>query len=642
MPDIKLKLPDESVRTVPSGTTALEVLEDFPSSLKKSALAVRLNDNQLDLTAVLTESGDFTIITGDTDEGLEIIRHSSAHLMAMAVKSLFPGTKLTIGPTIENGFYYDFDSEHVFTPEDFEAIENKMLELSRANISINRQEMKKEEAIEYYKNVDPDPYKVELIEEFTTPTVSFYHQGDFSDLCRGPHVNRTSQLQHFKLLNVAGSYWRGDSSRPMLQRIYATAFNDKKALKNYLNFLEEAKKRDHRVLGKALDYFHLDGDSPGMVFWHPKGWRLYRTIERYVSQKIEENGYDLIKTPEVVGDTLFQKSGHLDKFSEMMFQTTSEEKNYVIKPMNCPCHIEVFKSGTKSFRDLPIRLAEFGKCHRNELAGTMHGLMRVRGFVQDDAHIFCTQDQITSEVSEFCRLLKEVYKDFGFEDILVKFSDRPEKRLGDDATWDKAEEALREACEISQLEYEMNPGEGAFYGPKLEFVLKDCLGRSWQCGTIQVDFQLPGRLGAVYMDEKGERLHPVMLHRAILGSLERFIGILIENFAGDLPLWLNPSQVRILPISEKFQEYCTEAERKIKEAGLICEVDTRNEKIGKKIRDGEKDKVPYLLIIGEKEVESGKASIRKRKVGEIGSLPLDEIAEKLKLEVFTKGTSPLA
>lgn len=630
---ITITLPDNSAVEIERGTTVYDFVESsIGPSLAKAALAADFNGKQLDLSAKLNESGAIHIITGKNPEGIEIIRHSSAHLMAMAVKELFPGTLLTIGPTIENGFYYDFDSKHKFSPDDFDLIEKKMLELCKKDFSVSRRELNRMEAIEYYKTKDPDPYKVELMEEWTDESVSFYDQGDFTDLCRGPHVPSTGKLEHFKILSVAGAYWRGDEKRTMLQRLYATAFADKKSLKNHLHLLEEAKKRDHRVIGKQLDYFHIDEGSPGMVFWHAKGWKLYRLLEEYVTEKIENAGYQIVNTPEVINEELFRRSGHLEKFSDDMFLTNSEHKNFVIKPMNCPCHIEIFKKGITSFRDLPIRIAEFGKCHRNELAGTMHGLMRVRGFVQDDAHIFCTEDQVTSEVTNFCRLLQEIYNDFGFTDIQVKYSDRPEKRLGDDSVWDKAEAALKKAVESAGLHYELNPGEGAFYGPKLEFILRDSLGRSWQCGTIQVDFQLPERLGAYYIDEASNRRHPVMLHRAILGSLERFIGILIEEFAGDLPLWLNPHQIRILPISDKFKDFCLEICSEFKNVGLRAEVDVRNEKIGRKIRDGENNKIPYLVIVGEREVKNHEGSLRKRKVGDLGTFTIDEISEKLRFE----------
>jgi threonyl-tRNA synthetase len=638
LPTLKVTLPNNSVLEIESGSTILDVVKKIGPGLAKSAIAAYYNDKELDLSRTLTEDGSLRVLTHQNPESLEIVRHSTAHLMAMAVTELFPGTLLTIGPVIENGFYYDFDSPHKFSPEDFPAIEEKMKELAKRDFPVERSEMPRQDAIAYFK--DPshrEPYKVEMMEEWTDDSVSFYKQGPFSDLCRGPHVPNTAKLQHFKLLSVAGAYWRGDEKRPMLQRIYATAFLTKDDLEKHLFQLEEAKKRDHRKVGKELDYFHLEEGSPGMVFWHPRGWRLYSTLMEYIRAKLSRRGYQEVRTPEVVDKTLYVKSGHVANYADLMFFTESENREFVIKPMNCPCHVEIFKQGTKSFRDLPIRLAEFGKCHRNELAGVMHGLMRVRGFTQDDAHIFCTVEQIADEVADFCRLLQEVYSDFGFTDIIVKLADRPEKRVGSDEVWTKAEEALKEACQRAQLAYVMNVGEGAFYGPKLEFTLKDSLGRHWQCGTIQVDFNTADRLGGEYVASDGSKHPPVMLHRAILGSLERFIGILIENSGGDLPLWINPQQIRILPVSEKFVDAAQELNRKILDAGLVCEVDTRNDKIGFKIREGEREKVPYLVILGDKELQSGKISLRKRKTGDLGAFSLDEALEKFKLEISSRG-----
>ncbi|MDB5103294.1 MAG: threonyl-tRNA synthetase [Fibrobacteres bacterium] len=635
---LKVTLPNSSVLEVEPGTTMLEVVKKIGPGLAKSAIAAIYNGKELDLSRTLSQDGDLRVLTHQNPESLEIVRHSTAHLMAMAVTELFPGTLLTIGPVIENGFYYDFDSPHKFSPDDFPAIEEKMKEIAKKDYPVERSEMPRAEAIAYFK--DPahrEPYKVEMMEEWTDDTVSFYKQGPFSDLCRGPHVPGTGKLQHFKLLSVAGAYWRGDEKRPMLQRIYATAFLTKDDLEKHLFQLEEAKKRDHRKVGKELDYFHIEEGSPGMVFWHPRGWRLYSNLMSYISAKLSRRGYQEVRTPEVVDKSLYVKSGHVANYSDLMFFTQSENREFVIKPMNCPCHVEIFKQGIKSFRDLPIRLAEFGKCHRNELAGVMHGLMRVRGFTQDDAHIFCTVEQIADEVADFCRLLQEVYADFGFSDIIVKLADRPEKRVGSDEVWTKAEAALKEACERARLGYIMNPGEGAFYGPKLEFTLKDSLGRHWQCGTIQVDFNTADRLGAEYVASDGSKHPPVMLHRAVFGSLERFIAILIENFGGDLPLWMNPQQVRILPVSEKFVDAAQELNRKILDAGLISEVDVRNDKIGFKIREGEREKVPYLVILGDKEIQSGKISLRKRKTGDLGAFSLDEALEKFKLEISSKG-----
>ncbi|HLP40460.1 MAG TPA: threonine--tRNA ligase [Fibrobacteria bacterium] len=634
MSTITVTLPNASTLEVESGTPVLEVVRKIGPGLAKSALAAVYNGKELDLSRPLTESGSLRVLTPKDPEAVDIIRHSSAHLMAQAIVELFPGTKLTIGPVIENGFYYDFESPHKFSPEDFPAIEEKMRELAKKDFPVERSEVPRTEAIAYYSSAEhAEPYKVEMMQEWTDDKVSFYKQGPFQDLCRGPHVPSTGKLGHFKLLSVAGAYWRGDEKRPMLQRIYATAWSTKEELERYVFQLEEAKKRDHRRLGKELDYFHMEEGSPGMVFWHARGWRLYVKLMDYVRRKLNRSGYIEVRTPEIVDKQIFVKSGHVANYSHTMFFTESENREYAIKPMNCPCHVEVFKQGIKSFRDLPIRMAEFGKCHRNELAGTMHGLMRVRGFTQDDAHIFCTVDQIADEVAAFCLLLQDVYRDFGFTDILVKLADRPEKRVGSDEAWDKSEAALREACGRAGLAYEMNKGDGAFYGPKLEFTLKDSLGRHWQCGTIQVDYNTAERLGGEYVASDGSKQAPVMLHRAILGSLERFIGILIENFAGDLPFWINPQQVRILPVSEKYLDYCHQINQKLQDAGLISEVDDRNEKIGYKIREGEKDKVPYLIILGEKEMESGKVSLRKRKIGDLGALSLDEALEKFKLEL---------
>ncbi len=575
--------------------------------LFRDSLAAIWNGEEVDLSFKPQESGSLKVITSKSPEALEIIRHSTAHLMAQAITELFPGTLLTIGPVIENGFYYDFDSKHAFSPEDFAAIEKRMTELAAQDIPVSRSEMPRLEAIEYFKDpAHAEPYKVELLEGWDYDSVSFYGQGSFSDLCRGPHVPSTGKLKHFKLLSVAGAYWRGDVKRPMLQRIYATAFATKEQLEAYLFHIEEAKKRDHRRLGRELDYFHVDENSPGMIFWHARGWKLYQNLMEYLRQKLGRNGYQEVRTPEVVDIGLYTNSGHVTNYSQNMFMTESENRKYVIKPMNCPCHVEIFKQGLKSFRDLPLRMSEFGKCHRNELAGTMHGLMRVRGFTQDDAHIFCTEDQVASEVAAFCRMLWDVYADFGFQDIIVKLADRPPQRVGSDAVWDQAEEALRQACAQADIQYEMNSGDGAFYGPKLEFTLRDSLGRHWQCGTIQVDYNLPTLLGAEYVGSDSGRHAPVMLHRAIFGSLERFIGILIEHFAGDLPFWINPQQIRILPVSEKYLDACREIETKVRDAGFSCEVDGRNEKIGFKIREGEKDKVPYLFIVGEKRPVPGR------------------------------------
>lgn len=634
---MKITLPDGAVLEVEPGQTFRDVIGRIGAGLLKASIAADFEGQLFDLSREVPGSGALKVVTAKDPRALDIVRHSTAHLMAMAITELYPGTLLTIGPVIDTGFYYDFDSQHKFSPDDFAAIEKRMAEIAASDFPVVRSTKPRHEAIAYYQ--DPshaEPYKVEMMQEWTDDSVSFYTQGTFSDLCRGPHVPSTGKLVHFKLLSVAGAYWRGDEKRPMLQRIYATAFLTKAELDAYLFQLEEAKKRDHRRLGRELDYFHLDEASPGMVFWHDRGWRLYYSLMDYVRHKLVRHDYLEVRTPEVVDLELFVKSGHAANYSQNMFFTESESRKYAIKPMNCPCHVEVFKQGLKSFRDLPLRLAEFGKCHRNELAGTMHGLMRVRGFTQDDAHIFCTEDQIQDEVLAFCRLLREVYADFGFNDIIVKLSTRPEKRVGTDEFWEKAEKALEAACRAADMAFEFNPGEGAFYGPKLEFTLKDSLGRHWQCGTIQVDYFTAGRLGGEYVGSDSQRHAPIMLHRAILGSLERFIGILIENFAGDLPFWINPQQVRLLPVSEKFMDACSVLQARFRDAGFHCDLDTRNEKIGYKIREGEKDKVPYLVIVGEKEVQSGKLSLRKRKSGDLGAFTFEEIAERFKIEVAAK------
>ncbi len=637
MANLQITLPDGAVLEVEPGQTFRDVILRIGAGLLKAAYAVEFEGEVLDLSRPVPRSGGLKVITAKDPRALDIVRHSTAHLMAMAITELFPGTQLTIGPVIENGFYYDFDTQHKFSPDDFAAIEARMAEIAARDLPVVRSEMPRTEAIAYFKQADHnEPYKVEMMEEWSDASVSFYTHGAFSDLCRGPHVPSTGKLLFFKLLTVAGAYWRGDEKRAMLQRIYATAFLNKADLDAHLFQLEEAKKRDHRRLGRELDYYHIDDESPGMVFWHERGWRLYYTLMEYVRKKLIRRGYQEVRTPEVVDIGLYTKSGHVTNYSQNMFFTESETRKYIIKPMNCPCHVEVYKQGMKSFRDLPLRIAEFGKCHRNELAGTMHGLMRVRGFTQDDAHIFCTEEQVAGEVADFCALLYEMYADFGFKDVLIKLSTRPEKREGSDAGWDMAEKALADACNAANLPFDYNPGEGAFYGPKLEFTLRDSLGRHWQCGTIQVDFNLPGFLGAEYVGSDSARHAPVMLHRAVLGSLERFIGILIEHFGGELPFWINPQQVRVLPVSEKFLEDGKKLQDQFLAAGFHADLDTRNEKIGYKIREGEKDKVPYLVILGEKELQSGKLSLRKRKVGDQGAFTFEELLERFKIEVSAK------
>ncbi|MBU2967391.1 threonine--tRNA ligase [Amphritea sp. 2_MG-2023] len=632
-----ITLPDGSKREFANAVTVFDVAADIGAGLAKVALAGKVNGELVDTSYTITEDADLAIITPRDDEGLEVIRHSCAHLMAMAVQQLFPTAQVTIGPVIDDGFYYDFAYERPFTPDDLQKIEAKMKELVKANYPVSRSVMSRDEAVQLFEEKG-EKYKVELLEAIPADQeLSFYSQGEFIDLCRGPHVPSTGHIKVFKLMKLAGAYWRGDSNNEMLQRIYGTAWGDKKDLKEYLHRLEEAEKRDHRKLGKQLNLFHLQEEAPGMVFWHADGWKLYQTIEQYMRTKQRQHSYNEIKTPQVVERTLWEKSGHWDKFSEEMFTTHSENRDFAIKPMNCPCHVQVFNQGLRSYRDLPLRLAEFGCCHRNEPSGALHGIMRVRGFVQDDAHIFCAEDDIQNEVALFINFLHEVYADFGFSEIIYKLSTRPEKRVGSDEVWDKAEKALGDALDAAGLDWDELPGEGAFYGPKVEFSLKDCLGRVWQCGTIQVDFSMPGRLGAQYVNESGDRETPVMLHRAILGSFERFIGILIENFAGALPTWLAPNQVSILNITDKQADYCRELEEKLTELGFFASADLRNEKIGFKIREHTIQKVPYLLVVGDKEVETGTVAVRTRTGEDLGTLSIEEFCEHLKQDVAQKG-----
>jgi len=632
MSELTITLPDGTQKSFPTGTTGFDVATSISPRLADASVAVLVDGVEWDLKRPLPGSCSIRLYTTRDPESLAIVRHSAAHLMAQALTELFPGLKLAIGPVIENGFYYDIDSSHKFSPDDFEAIEKKMSELAGQKLSIERSDVNRLDAIEKW-GAQGETYKVEMMQEWSDETVSVYTQGAFFDLCRGPHVPHTGFLKHVKLLSVAGAYWRGDEKRPMLQRLYATAFHDKKGIEEHIKNLEEAKKRDHRILGRKLELFHMQEDNPGMVFWHPNGWTIYRALQNYVRGKIEAAGYREVHTPSVMSKTLWEKSGHWDKYQDAMFVTESEKNTFSIKPMNCPGHIQIFNQGLRSYRELPLRIAEFGSCVRNEPSGTLHGIMRVRGFVQDDAHIFCTEEQIPGEVADFCALLKEMYADFGFTDILVKFSTRPEKRVGSDEVWDKAEAALAEACTQAHLEYQLNPGEGAFYGPKLEFTLKDCLGRHWQCGTIQVDFNMPVRLGAEYVGEDGQKHAPVMLHRAILGSLERFIGILIENFAGDFPTWLAPQQALVIPVSEKYLEYAKSVTASLRKSGIRVELDESNEKLGYKIRQGETRKLPYLLVVGEKEVTEEKVSVRKRKEGDKGAMSLAEFVTFAKAEI---------
>lgn len=635
-----ITLPDGSRREFDHPVSLMEVAASIGTGLAKAALAGRVDGKLVDLSRVIDGDAEVAIVTGRDVEGVEIIRHSTAHLLAQAVKSLFPSAQVTIGPVVDNGFYYDFSYERPFTPDDLAAIERKMEELAAQSLPVERREMPRDEAVDFFLR-QGECYKAEIIRDIPADQpISLYRQGDFIDLCRGPHVPDTGRLKAFKLMKIAGAYWRGDSRNEMLQRIYGTAWADRKELKDYLRRLEEAERRDHRKIGKALDLFHMQEEAPGMVFWHPKGWVLWQIVEQYMRAIFRDHGYAEIRTPLVVSRTLWEKSGHWEKFQGDMFTTASEQRDYAIKPMNCPCHVQVYNQGLKSYRDLPLRLAEFGSCHRNELSGVLHGLMRVRGFTQDDAHIFCAEGQIQSEVSSFIDLLHQVYADFGFTRVQVKLSTRPVNRVGSDEVWDRAEAALEEALNAKGLEWQLQPGEGAFYGPKIEFSLSDCLDRVWQCGTIQVDFSMPERLGAVYVAEDGSKRTPVMLHRAILGSLERFIGILVEHYAGYFPLWLAPVQAMVLNITDAQADYARGVEMALRSRDLRAESDLRNEKIGFKIREHSMQRVPYLIIVGEKEIESRTVSLRTQKGDDLGLFSLDGLMEKLCAEVNERVATP--
>jgi len=632
-----ITLPDNSQRAFDSPITVLAVAAAIGPGLAKAALAGMVDGHLVDVSYVINKDVALSIITARDPQGVEVIRHSTAHLLAMAVKDLFPEAQVTIGPVIEDGFYYDFKFERSFTPDDLLAIEQRMEELAALDYSVERIELSRNEAIAFFEGIG-EQYKVALIRDIPeTEVLSLYKMGEFTDLCRGPHVPNTGRLQAFKLTKVAGAYWRGDSSNEMLQRIYGTAWADKKALKDYLLRIEEAGKRDHRKIGKQLDLFHLQEEAPGMVFWHPKGWAVYQVIEQYMRGILQNSGYQEIKTPQLVDFSLWQRSGHADKFGKEMFSTEAESRHYAVKPMNCPCHVQVYNQGLKSYRDLPLRLAEFGACHRNEPSGTLHGLMRVRGFNQDDAHIFCTENQIQQEVAAFIDLLFAVYRDFGFDEVIVKLSTRPPQRVGDDTVWDKAENALATALDNKGLAWELLPGEGAFYGPKIEFTLKDCLGRMWQCGTIQVDFSMPDRLGAQYVAESGAREIPVMLHRAILGSFERFIGVLIEHYAGAFPVWLAPVQVVVINITDKQAEYCEDIKAKLQQQGVRVELDLRNEKIGFKIREHTLQKIPYLIVIGDREIENQQVAVRMRSGEDLGVMSIDEFQKTLVSQLAKRG-----
>ncbi len=627
-----ITLPDGSQRSFDAPVSVYDVAASIGAGLAKAALAGRVNDALVDTSHIIDADVELAIITDRDEEGLDIIRHSTAHLLAQAVKELFPNAQVTIGPTIEDGFYYDFSFERPFTMEDLAAIEAQMKKLSKADLPVERMVKGRDEAVDFFRAMGEE-YKAEIIEGIPADqTLSLYKQGEFTDLCRGPHVPSTGRLGAFKLMKVAGAYWRGNSDNEMLQRIYGTAWKDKKELKEYLHRLEEAEKRDHRKIGKAQDLFHTQEEAPGMVFWHDKGWQIYIVIQDYIRAKLRRHGYQEVHTPQVLDRSLWEKSGHWDKFGDMIFATQSENREYAIKPMNCPGHIQIYNHGLKSYRDLPLRLAEFGSCHRNEPSGTLHGLMRVRNFVQDDAHIFCTEDQILPEVTAFNDLLFEVYKDFGFDDVLIKLSTRPEKRVGSDETWDKAEKALEDALNAQGLEWELQPGEGAFYGPKIEYSLRDCLNRVWQLGTIQLDFSMPGRLGAQYVAEDNSKKTPVMLHRAILGSIERFIGILIEHYAGAMPFWLSPQQLVVMNITDRQAEYVQKVTQTMKKHGFRAEMDLRNEKIGFKIREHTLSRIPYLLVVGDREMDNGTVAVRTRSGEDLGSMTVEALLERLQQE----------
>ncbi|MGX2031810.1 MULTISPECIES: threonine--tRNA ligase [Methylocaldum] len=631
-----IRLPDGSARTFDHPVTLMEVAQSIGPGLAKAALAGRIDGKLVDLSTLVEHDAAVEIVTGKDADGLEIIRHSTAHLLAQAVKALYPSAQVTIGPVVENGFYYDFAFERPFTPEDLEAIEKKMTELAAKAIPVRREVMRREEAVKFFRD-QGEHYKAEIIEAIPQgEQISLYSQGDFTDLCRGPHVPDTGKLRAFKLMKVAGAYWRGDSRNAMLQRVYGTAWADKKDLDAYLHRLEEADKRDHRKIGKLQDLFHTQEEAPGMVFWHPNGWALYQQVEQYMRRVFRENGYQEIRCPQILDVSLWKASGHWDNFHENMFFTASENREYAVKPMNCPGHIQVFKQHLHSYRELPIRFGEFGSCHRNEPSGTLHGIMRVRGFNQDDGHVFCAEDQIQAEVVAFIGVLRKVYADFGFTDIQYKLSTRPPKRLGSDEIWDKAEAALMAALAAQDIEYQLQPGEGAFYGPKIEFTLKDAIGRVWQCGTIQVDFMMPGRLGAEYVGEDNARHTPVMLHRAIIGSMERFIGILIEHYAGYFPLWLAPVQAVVLNITGNQAEYAAELAAELVKQGFRVKSDLRNEKIGFKIREHTVQRVPYLLIVGDKELDSRTVSVRTQKGQDLGGFSLPDLIGKFTDEVASR------
>ncbi|WP_404396241.1 threonine--tRNA ligase [Idiomarina loihiensis] len=632
-----ITLPDGSQREFDKPVSIMEVAADIGAGLAKATVAGRIDGELVDACELIEQDARIEIVTPKDDDGVHIIRHSCAHLMGHAVKQMWPNAKMAIGPVIDNGFYYDIDVDHTFTQEDLEKIEKRMKELAKTEYTVIKKKASWKEARETFVERH-EPYKIEILDEDipTDATPGLYHHEEYIDMCRGPHVPNMKFCQHFKIMKMAGAYWRGDSDNKMLQRIYGTAWADKKQLKAYLQRLEEAEKRDHRKIAKAQDLFHWQEEAPGMVFWHHNGWTIFRELETYIREKMREYEYQEVKGPMMMDRVLWEKSGHWEKFSDLMFTTSSENREYAVKPMNCPGHVQIFNQGLKSYRDLPLRMAEFGSCHRNEPSGALHGLMRVRGFTQDDAHIFCTDEQVQEEVAGCIRMVYESYKTFGFENIDVKLSTRPEKRLGDDATWDRSETALAEALKKNDIDFSYLPGEGAFYGPKIEFTLFDCLGRAWQCGTIQLDFALPGRLGATYVGEDNERHTPVMIHRAILGSLERFMGILIEEYAGNFPLWLSPTQVVLMNITDNQSDYVRKVVKTLNEKGIRASADLRNEKIGFKIREYTLKRVPYLLVVGDKEVEAGEVAVRTRGGEDLGKFPLEDFISRVEDEVRTR------
>jgi threonyl-tRNA synthetase len=634
---IQVTLPDGSRREFPGPVTVAEVAASIGAGLAKAAIAGRVDGRLVDTSRLVSQDASVAIVTDKEADGLEVIRHSTAHLLAYAVKELFPEAQVTIGPVVENGFYYDFSYKRPFTPADLQAIEQRMAELARKDEPVLRRVLPRDEAIAHFK-AQGEHYKAELIGSIPAgEEVSLYREGGFEDLCRGPHVPSTGRLRHFKLMKVAGAYWRGDQANEQLQRIYGTAWASKDELQGYLRMLEEAEKRDHRKLGRELDLFHLDEHSPGTVFWHPKGWTVWQMVEQYMRRVYQDNGYQEVKGPQILDRALWEKTGHWDKYRDSMFTTESEKRDYALKPMNCPGHILIFKQGIKSYRDLPLRYGEFGQCHRNEPTGGLHGIMRVRGFTQDDGHIFCAEDMILAECVAYTELLRRVYADFGFAHIIYKVATRPTARIGSEESWDKAEHALMESLRASGCDFEIAPGDGAFYGPKIEYTLKDAIGRQWQCGTMQVDFSMAARLDAVYVAETGERLHPVMLHRAIVGSLERFIGILIEQHAGALPVWLAPLQAVVSSITDGQAEYAAEIAKMLKKQGVRAAVDLRNEKINYKIREHSLQKVPFILVVGEQEKANGTVAVRARGHQDLGVMPLADFLQKIGSDIASRG-----